>query len=194
MEPRNEMRAVIAHCWTGTPEAGWYPAVGEQLRNLGFRVDIPALPAPDTPEPSAWLEAITQAVVTPDRDLLLIGHSLGALAALHWLAMTPSHTRIAGLFLVAPPLSQTGLPEVDQFLAPAPDLAEACNRVARAAVLVSDADKYLLPTPAAIAQRMERIGFESLVAPGKGHFSPASGLKELPEVAAWAARLLTGKQ
>ena len=122
MDMRNRMRAVIAHCWTGTPASGWYPAVGTQLRNLGYRVEIPALPEPDNPKPSAWLEALTKSIGMPGRDLLLIGHSLGALAALHWLATTPPDTRIAGLFLVAPPLCQTGLPEVDQFLSPNPDL------------------------------------------------------------------------
>jgi hypothetical protein len=56
-------------------------------------------------------------------------------------------------------------------------------------VLVSDSDPYLLPDALTVAEGLVDLGFEKLIAPGKAHFSPASGLKTLPELTAWAARL-----
>lgn len=184
------MHAVIAHCWTGSPADGWYPAAAAALRSLGYLVTVPALPDADTPDLSAWVQALNDAVDAHREDLLLIGHSLGALAALHWAATSSSPTRIAGLFVVAPPLHPTGIPEVDRFLTPAIDLYSARRNVTRAAALVSDGDQYLRPTALAVASRLQESGFETLVAPGKGHFSPASGLKALPELTAWAATLV----
>lgn len=183
------MRAVIAHCWTGSPADGWYPAAAAALRVLGYTVAVPELPDSSTPEPAAWVQTLDAEIGTPNDDVLLIGHSLGALAALHWIATSPASTKIAGLFVVAPPLQPTGISEVDRFLAPGPDLSSARQKSERAAVLVSDEDQYLLPSPLMVAQQLVDLGFEKLVAPGKGHFSPASGLKALPELTEWAARL-----
>lgn len=183
------MRAVIAHCWTGAPDAGWYPAAAAALRALGYEVLVPALPNPDAPEPGSWVQALESAIGPRTDDLLLVGHSLGALAALHWLCSSPAATRLSGLFLVAPPLHATGVPEVDRFLAPGPDLDAASSKVARSAVLVSDVDAYLKPDPLSVAQVLVERGFERIVAPGRGHFSPASGLTSLGQLTAWAARL-----
>ena len=183
------MRAVIAHCWTGSPAAGWYPAAAAALHAIGYDTLVPALPNPDAPTRSAWVEAIATAVGPTPKEVLLVGHSLGALAALHWLGNAPAALHLAGLFLVAPPLQATGIPEVDGFLAPAPDLDAASKKVGRSAVLVSDADIYLKPDPLSVAQSLAQKGFETIVAPGKGHFSPASGLTSLPELTVWATRL-----
>lgn len=183
------MRAVIAHCWTGTPEAGWYPAAAAALRAAGFEVVVPELPDSDSPDLAAWLCTLNEAIGESRDDLLLIGHSLGALAALHWLSHLPARTKIAGLFLIAPPLRPTGIPEVDRFLTQPPDMALVRKMAERAAVLVSDQDPYLLPDPTSLAKCLSHDGFEILTAPGKGHFSPASGLKTLPELVTWAERV-----
>lgn len=183
------MRAVIAHCWTGSPDIGWYPAAAAALRALAYEVVVPTLPNTDAPEPGDWIQALQSSIGTETDELLLVGHSLGAVAVLHWLSLAPPSTRVAGVFLVAPPLQSTGIPEVDRFLSPGPDLAGAARRAAKSAVLVSDADTYLKPDPETVSQSLVDLGFERLVAPGRGHFSPASGLTSLPQLTAWAARL-----
>ncbi|WP_084086982.1 RBBP9/YdeN family alpha/beta hydrolase [Aerolutibacter daejeonensis] len=180
------MRVVIAHCWTGHPWDGWYPQAKLDLEALGHEVNVPCLPDTDTPDPSAWVSALGCAIGERASETLLVGHSLGALGMLHWLASAAGNTAVRGLFLVAPPLAMTGIVEVDRFLRPAPDLSAVKGKSAQTAVLVSDSDKYLLPSPMTVAQQLAAaIDAQILVSVGKGHFSPASGLRALPELAAW---------
>lgn len=187
-EPSLGLRAVIAHCWQGGPEQGWYPWAARSLRAQRYAVQIPALPAPQAPRRQDWINSLDRAIAGSDAPLLLIGHSLGALAALHWLAGARDSRPVHALLLVAPPLHPLGIAEVDAFLDPAPDLARASARVRHKAVLVSDADPYLRPSPQAIAQRLAQHDFELITAPGMGHFAPASGLKTLPALAEWSRR------
>ena len=54
------------------------------------------------PDLDDWTAAIDRAVLSrPDDDVVLITHSLGCLAAAHWLTTSPRTVR--GVFLVAPP-------------------------------------------------------------------------------------------
>jgi uncharacterized protein len=174
------MRALIAHCWTGTPDAGWYPVLSRHLQALGFAVSVPRLPDSDDPDPVAWHHALRNAVGDAPSDLLFIGHSLGALAALHCLADTSGHA--AALVLVAPPAGHSDLAVVRRFAVDADTLRRAAAKAARIAVVVSDADPYLLPTPRAVAERFIALGAELVMTPGKGHLSPTSGFTPLPEI------------
>ncbi|OHE81757.1 MAG: hypothetical protein A2X76_11830 [Lysobacterales bacterium GWF1_69_6] len=185
------LRAVIAHCWTGTPQAGWYPQAARSLESLGIRTQVPALPDTDAPTLEDWLAALSAAIGEADDTLLLIGHSLGAVALLHWLARAEPTRRIGGLLLVAPPITATGIAEVDAFLAPPPDLAAAGQRVQRSEAIVSLADTYLRPDPLQLSRRLlEELGAQVRLVPDRGHFSPASGHTPLPELMHWARSFL----
>lgn len=182
------MHAVIAHCWTGCPSAGWYPALAAELEKLGFSVSVPLLPDSDDPDPRAWHQAIDSATGKARHELVLIGHSLGALAALRWLSTVDRP--VAGAVLVAPPTGPTGLPVIERFAVP--DLPSALAAARRALVVVSDRDAYLLPAPHAVAQAFTGAGARQLIVPGKGHFSPRSGLASLPEINPFLAEMAHG--
>lgn len=185
------LRAVIAHCWTGTPQAGWYPEAAHTLETLGIRTQVPALPETDAPKLEDWLAALSAAIGEADDTLLLVGHSLGAVALLHWLARTDPATRIGGLLLVAPPITATGIAAVDRFLAPPPDLRAAGQRAPRSEAIVSLADTYLRPDPLQLSQRLlSELGAQVRLVPDRGHFSPASGQNPLPELQHWARGFL----
>lgn len=184
-------RAVLAHCWTGSPAAGWYPAASEALAACGIPVCAPALPEPDRPDLEDWLETLSAVIGDADERLLLIGHSLGAIALLHWLARAGRDTRVGGVLLIAPPIAPIGIAAVDAFLTPAPDLAAARRRVRRIEVLLSLADPYLKPEPLPLAHRLlTDLGATVHIVPDRGHFSPASGETPLPELLRWAASYL----
>ncbi len=181
-----QRRAVIAHCWPGAPDAGWYPETARSLAAVGLTIQVPALPDPDEPRLDEWLAALSGAIGEADDSLLLIGHSLGAVALLHWLARSEPATRIGGLLLVAPPITATGIVAVDRFLDPPPDLAAAGQRVQRREVIVSLADPYLRPDPLQLSRRLlSELGAQVCLVPHRGHFSPASGQTPLPELLDW---------
>ena len=183
------MRALIAHCWTGTPDSAWYPALACRMRELGFDVTVPALPDTDDPDPIAWQRALQDAVAPDAGALVVVGHSLGALALLRWLLA--AKRSIAAAVLVAPPIGPSALPEINRFRVTHEDVHAALAWVGRTIVVVSDQDPYLLPTPAAVAEVFEAAGAERLLIPGRGHFSPKSGLKRLPEIEPLLASMMT---
>lgn len=174
------MRAVIVHCWTGTPSSGWYPDLAQRLQRMGFEVNVPALPRTEDPDPVQWHDALDAVIREPGRDLVLVGHSLGALAVLRWLATMAAP--VAGAVLVAPPIGPSPVAVVNRFLVTGSDLPIALPWARRSVVVVSDEDKYLLPSPTAVGDVFQRAGAERLILPGRGHFSPASGLKSIPEL------------
>lgn len=59
----------------------------------------------DTPTPEDWLPAIASAIAQAAPPVVLVGQSLGCLAAVHWAGQSdPAEiARVAGAFLVAPP-------------------------------------------------------------------------------------------
>lgn len=171
------LRAVIAHCWTGTPGSGWYPALASRLAALGYAVHTPLLPDTDDPRPEAWHSALTRAIGRPDAGLLLLGHSLGALAATRWLAAADA--RAGALVLVAPPAGPTGLDVVARFALEDAVIARALQQAARTDVLVGEADPYLQPSPQSVARRFTRHGANWRLLAGQGHFSPTSGATPL---------------
>lgn len=175
------LRVVLAHCWQGSPADGWYPAFAQQLReDIGIEVAVPCLPDSHDPDPQAWQAALQDAIDDGDGPLVLVGHSLGALAVLRWLLAAPKP--IAGAVLVAPPVGPSPLAAIRRFMVGKQALPTALANAARSLVVVSDADPYLLPTPADVATAFERAGAGQLLLPGRGHFSPASGLTPLPAI------------
>lgn len=188
-------RAVIAHCWTGSPEAGWYPQAAQTLTDAGIDAEVPALPDSDNPKLDAWLAALSDAIGVADESLLLIGHSLGGIALLHWLARAEPSIRIGGLLLIAPPITPTGIAEVDRFLDPAPDLVMAGQRVLRSNAIVSRLDPYLRPDPLQLSQRLlAELGAQIVLVDDRGHFSPKSGQTPLPELRDWARSFPSPRQ
>lgn len=185
------LRAVVAHCWQGSPTAGWYPSLARELGDsFGINVSVPAMPDSDDPDPGAWQVALEHAIGSDPGPLVLVGHSLGALAVLRWLLAAPAP--IAGVAFVAPPIGPSHVEVINRFAVDAHELPAALSKARRAVVAVSEADPYLLPTPAFVAATFAKAGADLLLLPGRGHFSPASGLAPLPEILPFFRELADG--
>lgn len=184
-------RAVLAHCWTGTPEQGWYPKAVQAFAARGIALQVPALPDTDQPVLSEWLTCLSQSIGETDDRLMLIGHSLGALTVLHWLARYEGDTRVAGVMLVAPPIHATGIEEVDRFLAPTPDLQRARRAAERIDAVFSQRDPYLRPDPKAVAWHLRsELGARVQLVTDRSHFAPASGHAPFPELQQWVDEIV----
>ena len=78
-------RAFIIHGYLGRPDEAWQPWLRAELEKRGFIVQLPAMPHPDRPTIPEWVGFIAQLVGEPDRETVLIGHSLGCQAVLRYL-------------------------------------------------------------------------------------------------------------
>src|SRR3990167_9204966 len=73
-------RAIIVHCWEGYPEYCWYPWLKNELEKRDFRVSVPAFPDTDNPKQDQWVDFLKKEAGSPDKNLYLVGHSIGSAA------------------------------------------------------------------------------------------------------------------
>ena len=179
-------RACIVHGWGGTPAAGWFRWLGEELTRHGFAVAIPAMPVTDEPRISRWVPALAEAVGRPDSETYLIGHSMGCQTIARYLATLPKGTTIGGAVFVAGFFRRlTGLSDdpadqaTDQHWLGAPlDLAAVRSRLPRSVAIFSDNDPYV-PLDN-VEDYKEKLQSEIIIEHGKRHYSGSDGFTELP--------------
>jgi len=82
------------------PTADWYPAITQKLEALGHEVVIPAMPGHRHPEAEKWIEIIEREVAS-NKEVVLVGHSLGTRAIV--LFLNQSDANLKQVFLIAPP-------------------------------------------------------------------------------------------
>lgn len=99
---------------------GAYEADKELAANLrdelgaAYHVRCPEMPDEESPEYEAWKEKIEQELAALDGEVILVGHSLGALILLKYVSEEEVEKPVAGLFLVATPYVGTGGWEFDE--------------------------------------------------------------------------------
>jgi len=184
-------RLVILHGYTASPDSHWFPWLREVFAPLGVQVTIPELPESQAPQPDAWIAAAEAAIGTPDEDLVILGHSLGCITALHALARLDGPWRLGGLVMVSgfDAFLET-LPELAEFTEQLPEFAPiAATTVHRTVITAADDD--IVP---AVASRTlaEHLDAELVQLPSGGHFLDRDGHLTLPaarEAIAQALRL-----
>jgi len=96
----NKKTILIIHGTGGHGRKNWNGWLADKLRLLGHEVIAPDLPHPDQPVFEEWMEALEKYSNRLDKNSIVIGHSLGGHAALHFAAKLEK--RINKLILVAP--------------------------------------------------------------------------------------------
>ncbi|GAA2245004.1 alpha/beta hydrolase [Rarobacter faecitabidus] len=139
------------------------------------------LPNSSDPHPELWDDAIRTAVGTPDKDSIIIAHSLGCLAVLRYLRSLTDPWRLGTLVLVSgfmEPLP--ALPELDAYIGKGCDVTCLEGRVGRTTAILSDNEPYVPPTH---TERLaDLVGASLQVIHGAGHFLADDGVTALPEV------------
>ena len=67
-------RAIIIHGWDQRPDQEWLPWLYHELVKRGWRTDLPTMPNAPMPKLSQWLDTLKS--LAPDKQTVLIGHSL----------------------------------------------------------------------------------------------------------------------
>lgn len=80
----------------------------------GYDVRSPKMPNEGSPEVEAWKDRISEELATMGGEVVLVGHSVGALILLKYLSEGEPEKPVAGLFLVAAPYVGTGGWEVEE--------------------------------------------------------------------------------
>jgi uncharacterized protein len=167
-------RVIIAHGWNDGDKNAWINWLGDELEARGYEVIKPVFPHIHVPRPAEWVETLSQAVGTLDKNTVLVAYSLGVPTTLRFLSDYGEDTRLAGLILVAGfgdgPFQKPGVlfdPPLD---------FEAIKRRARNRVVIYSDNDYLI-APWRSQQLAENLEGREVVVVGGGHLT---GLPILP--------------
>lgn len=90
------MKVYIVHGYTASPDKHWFPWLAQELQRLGVTCERLAMPDADHPTPEKWLAHLEKHVQV-DEQTVLVGHSLGCITWLNFLAKTGAKARGAVL-------------------------------------------------------------------------------------------------
>lgn len=163
-------RAIIIHCWEGYPEYCWYPWVKNELKKLGFQVEVPLMPDTENPQLDKWLPALKKLVGNPDEDLYLIGHSLGCATIMRYLETLDENQKVGGVIFVAGFTENVGYAEIQSFFETPIDLEKVKDKSKNGFVAIqSDNDPHVDLKYADIFK--EKLSAKIIIKHNAGHFS-----------------------
>jgi hypothetical protein len=184
-------RAFIIHGYLGYPQEAWLPWLKLELEKRGYEVSLPAMPNAERPTVPEWVAFIKKLVGEPDGKTVMIGHSLGGHAVLHYLEeVGGAGGSVRRTVLVASSFPVAMSPEEfaektdgDEALRPWFSVGVEPNKVRKAAgkctVILSDDDPYISALEAKAAFQ-HFLGATIIMEHGRGHFNEDSGMGELP--------------
>jgi len=86
---QKQPKALIIHGFEATGDSNWFPWMEEKLKEEGFKeVYRPTMSTNENPDIESWMEELKPYLEKLDENDVIIGHSLGALAALYLLEET----------------------------------------------------------------------------------------------------------
>lgn len=165
----NQKKVFLIHGWEGHPENHWFPWLRRELETKGFEVIVPQMSGGKYPVLDARLSELKQLVGVPDEQTYFVGHSLGCVTILKYLAGLPDKTRVGGALLVAGFMTTLGIAEIEGFTAIPVDTVRVRAVCPRIVAFQSINDDYV---PLAHGEALrDELGAELVVIDGAGHFT-----------------------
>lgn len=175
-------RVFIIHGWEGTPESNWFPWLKKELEQRGYKVFVPQLPNPMTPDSNSWLSSLKQLVRNPDEDTIFVGHSLGCIAILRFLENID--TKVGAVILVAgfgKKLEYEGYRgEVDGFFDKLINWKKIKNSSNKFVTFHSKNDPFVDICNSNLFK--EKLNAQSIVHEDMSHYNEGAGITKFPDL------------
>ncbi|OAT52753.1 RBBP9/YdeN family alpha/beta hydrolase [Providencia heimbachae] len=171
---------VIVHGYTATPTKNWFPWLKAELESLGAFVEVPEMPESLSPNPQKWLQHLIELPVHIDENTILIGHSLGCITILRFLA----HQRVEGQKLGGYILvsgfddEQATLPELSVHTVDKLNYGELVDIADKRISIISTNDEIV--SPQSSKELAQALQTEVIIEEGAGHFLDREGYTEFP--------------
>ena len=184
-------RAFIIHGYQSYPEEAWLPWLKTELEKRDYTVALPAMPTPDHPVISEWIDFIAKLVGEPDENTIMIGHSMGCQAVIRYLETLGAVGKSVGTTVLVAGGFPPGLTAAQAdailhgnkvlqpwFMTP---VNPACVKKAagKCTVILSDDDPYIDIAQAKASFRAN-LDPEIIIETGKGHYNEDDKVTELP--------------
>jgi predicted alpha/beta hydrolase family esterase len=174
----------LIHGLGGRPDGGFRPWLKAELESRGHHVESLSMPEPDDPHPEAWLDRLREVVGTPDKDTVLVGHSLGGLLVLRYLELLPPGQKVglavcvAGVVEEVLKVPEGGESAAERWFGIVKDDGKVRVSAEKILAFFSDNDPFI---PLETKEVMERrFGAQTFVEHDMGHYNGSMGVKEVP--------------
>ncbi len=181
-------QVLILHGWTNRrPEGSWQRQAAVALRQQGIQVHYPQLPNPDEPRFADWAEVALNelaqiAEANRGEEVVVIGHSLGAVTWLKLAAEGLAPDLVSRVLLVAP-ADPSLLIDIPDFMLAVASASESVRALAPTTRVGSDEDPW---QPTGIVDTFGSVlGLPTVVIPGARHFSLSDGFGNWAGVINW---------
>jgi leucyl-tRNA synthetase len=193
---KKKIKVLVIHGVTGNNNENWFPWLKKQVENSGSEFICPNLPNSNTPTLTEWINHLKKYVNDLDENSIIIGHSLGATAALHLIKNLSK--KINKLVLVAPTSKEMGIENfrkkyqnknyfsketidsIDNFIKEKIDWEKIKDNVNESVIYFSKNDPYIDIESKKYFEK--NISAKFLIYENKGHFNESYGIKEFPEL------------
>lgn len=170
---------IIVHGFLSTPRHHWFRWFKAQCDDLTKHITILKMPDPRTPCCDSWLATLKERISGIGSQTWFIGHSLGCIAILRYLASLPANATVGGVILVsgfAEPVAH--LPQLNAFTQNLPDLAELRQKIANRIAIVSLNDAVVPPELTLHLSKL--LDADLYCFPKGGHFCDSDGYCTFP--------------
>lgn len=137
---------ILIHGYKGSPDNLFFPWLTKKLEEKGCKVISPELPDPAHPDHKKWTRKILNILPKNSKELsqtILIGHSLGAVAALKVLEKLPPKKKIKGVILIGAPFDKCGRDAIQNFFEKPLHFSKIQKQAKKIIVVISDDDHYV---------------------------------------------------
>jgi len=167
------------------------------LEENGLEVVLPKMPDTENPVIENWVKELEEVVEVPDKDTILVGHSIGCQAILRYLEKLHPTKRVGGVVFIAPWFILTNL-EDDEWEIAKPWLetpireTDVIKHISKMVAIFSDNDPLVpIENIEFFKKRFSNDNFnlKIIIESQKGHFTEEDGVKSLPS----ALKAILGK-
>jgi len=175
-------QVIVVHGYTAGPDENWYPWIQQKAKEEQVSLKVLRLDPSTTPRLETWQKQMQEQIEGIDENSIFIAHSLGTIAALHYLSHKLKQQKIKQLVLIAGFNGRLGrLEEVNPFIDAAQiDLDLLKQQIQERVVIYSEGDDRV--TPKFSLEQAESLDAQVIKAQHFGHFIDSQGCTELPEV------------
>lgn len=163
-------QALILHGTDAKPQSNWFSWLKDELEKDGYKVWLPQLPNSATPNAKVYTNfLLSESDFLFDDETIIIGHSSGAVEALHLLENLPENTRIKAVFLVSVFKDDLGWSALKGLFDEPLDFTNIKAKSGKIVLLHADNDPYC---PIEHAEYIaKQVGGELIIKTGQGHFN-----------------------
>lgn len=173
----------IFHGTEGYPEENWFPWLKEKLEAKGCNVIVPQFPTPPIvpAKITEWFDVLKEYEKYINKDMILIGHSLGGVFALR--VLEKLEHPVKAVFLTGTPIGVKPILNYDRdssFSGFDFDWRNIKTKAKHFDVFHSDNDPFVSLKNG--EQLAKELGIELTFIPNAGHFNKKAGYLIFPEL------------